>query len=81
MELECAGDGLVSCEEYEAAMDMVKVKQKHGMRRNVEACFHMETLFFFVFSQLNSSLLWWSVFEYIRSDLKPHKNIHGLPGH
>ena len=48
-ELDWAGYGFVSCEWYEAAMDMVKVKQKHGIRRNVEACFLMETAVFCFF--------------------------------
>ena len=37
-ELDCAGNEIVSCEGYEAAMDMVKVKWKCGTRRNVETC-------------------------------------------
>ena len=47
--LDCAGDGFVSCEGYEAVIDMVKVKQKHRTRRNVEACFHMQTAVFCFF--------------------------------
>ena len=50
-ELDCAGDGFVSCEGYEVAMDMVKVKRKRG---TVDEEKYGGLLF--VFSPLNSSL-------------------------
>ena len=47
----------------------------------MEACFHMEMAVICFFS---NELLFSSgghLFEYIRSDFKPHDHIHGLLGH
>ena len=50
-ELDCAGDGFVSCEGYEVAMDMVTVKRKCGTMDKEKYGGLL-----FVFSRLNSSL-------------------------